>query len=575
VAGTRSKILTAFTAVSVAACSGGLNTEDAAAGGQGAGPAPSVGGTTDPGTTISGAGAGPVTIDPTTGMPVVDPADPNAAGPMPLRRLNRREYNNTVRDLLGLDLQPANEFPVDRDSAFGFPRSGIMATLDAELLQTAAEDLAAAADIGALVGCDVATGDEACARAFIESFGLKAYRRPLVTDEIDRLIALFSDVRTVVGLSFEDSVRAVLEGILQSPAFLYRWELGNAAPTMEGAVAKLNGYEMASRLSYFLWRTMPDQTLLDAAAAGALASEEQVRVQTERLIADVKGRVAIASFFNHWLATTEEEIAFRDKSAELYPEFDATLQAAMAAETEAFAANVVFDGDGTFTSLLTSTASSAEGPLATLYGATGGSLDPAQRAGILTRASFLAVTGASDGSHPVKRGIKIYRDLMCKQLIPPPGVEIPPPAPASAGGTTRERFAQHAENECATCHVVIDPLGFAFEHYDGIGRYRDTDNGGAVDSSSSTTLDGVAVQFNDAVGLSQVLASSSEVQSCFARQWARYALDRVDVDLDQGSIAAARQTFIQGGLSIRALIGALATSRTFRYRSLSSGEAIQ
>jgi hypothetical protein len=494
-----------------------MNSEDAAAGGQTVGPVPSTGGTADPGM-MSAAGTGPVTIDPNTGMPVVDPTDPNAAGPMPLRRLNRREYNNTVRDLLGLDLQPASEFPVDKDSTFGFTRSGIVATLDAELLQTAAESLAAAANIAGLVGCDVATGDEACARAFIESFGLKAYRRPLTTEEIDRLLALFTSVRTAVGSSFEDSIRAVLEGILQSPGFLYRWELGNAAPTLEGAVAKLNGYEMASRLSYFLWRTMPDQALFDAAAAGTLASEDEIRTQAERMIVDTKGRTAISSFFNHWLATTTEEIAFRNKSPELYPEFDTALQTAMAAETEAFAASVIFDGDGTFTSLLTATATSANGPLATLYGATTGALDPAQRAGILTRAGFLTVTGASDGSHPVKRGIKIYRDLMCKQLIPPPGVEIPPPEPASAGGTTRERFARHAENECATCHLVIDPLGFAFEHYDGIGRYREMDNGGVVDSSSSTTLDGVTVQFSDAVGLSQALAASAEVQACFARQ---------------------------------------------------------
>jgi hypothetical protein len=213
--------------------------------------------------------------------------------------------------------------------------------------------------------------------------------------------------------------------------------------------------------------------------------------------------------------------------------------------------------------------------LATLYGSSGGNLDPAQRAGILTRAGFLTVTGATDGSHPIKRGIKIYRELMCRQLIPPPGVEIPPPEPASAGGTTRERFARHAENECATCHLVIDPLGFAFERYDGIGRYRDMDNGAPVDSSSSTTLDGVAVSFNDAVGLSQALAASAEVQGCFAKQWTRYALDRLEVDLDQASIAGATQVFTQNGLSIRSLIAALATSRSFRYRSLSAGEISQ
>lgn len=569
------QLLAALAVASLTACSGGLNSEAPGSGGSGSTPDPASGGTTDPGM-MSSAGAGPVVIDPNTGMPVVDPADPNAAGPMPLRRLNRREYNNTVHDLLAIDLQPANEFPVDKDGTFGFPRAGIVSTLDAELLQSAAEGLAAAANVSALVGCDVATGDEACARTFIETFGLKAYRRPLLTDEIDRLVLLFNSVRTDVALSFEDSIRTLIEAILQSPEFVYRWELGNGLPTMEGAVAKLNGFEMASRLSYFLWRTMPDQALFDAAAAGSLASEEQVRAQGERMLADAKGRAAIGSFFNHWLATTNEEIAFRDKSPELYPEFDATLQAAMAAETEDFATGVIFDGDDSFTSLLTSPASSAQGSLATLYGPqVGGTLDPAQRAGILTRAGFLAVTGASDGSHPVKRGIKIYRDLMCRQLIPPPGVEIPPPEPASAGGTTRERFARHAENECATCHVVIDPLGFAFEHYDGIGRYRDMDNGAAVDSSSSTTLDGVAVQFNDAVGLSQVLANSAEVQSCFARQWARYALDRVETDLDQASITAATQTFTQDGLSIQSLIAALASSRTFRYRSLSAGESIQ
>jgi hypothetical protein len=513
----------------------------------------------------------PDSEDPTPGV-AVDPADPNAAGPMPLRRLNRREYNNTVRDLLGTTSRPADEFTEDNDGDFLFPRAGIVSILDAELLQAAAESLVSNLDIGALLPCDPSSGEEACAMSFIESFGLKAYRRPLLGEEKDRLKALYDKARGELALDFESALGVVVEAILQSPAFLYRWELGPQLATMDGPVAKLGPYEIASRLSYFLWRSMPDQALFDAAAGGLLGTEAEVIAQAQRLLGDTKARESVASFFSDWLRMSQDAIEARDKDTTLYPEWQPDLQAAMAAETDQFVTGVIFEGDGTFQSLLTSPSSGASGALATLYGGGSGTLNAVQRGGLLTRAAFLTVTGAANGSNPVKRGKRIFQGLMCQELQPPPGVVIPPADPPEAGGTTRERFERHEENACASCHQVLDPLGFAFENYDGIGKWRDTDNGGPVDASGTLTLDGAPVSFNNGVELSTALAGSAEVRACFAKQWVRYALDRLETDYDKASIDNAAKLFSDGNFTVPALLVGVASTRSFRYRMLAEGE---
>jgi hypothetical protein len=254
----------------------------------------------------------------------------------------------------------------------------------------------------------------------------------------------------------------------------------------------------------------------------------------------------------------------------------------MAEETQRFVSSVLFEGDGTFQSLLTSPQTSLNGPLAQLYGAQGSgsgfapaTLNGAQRSGLLTRAAFLTVTGAANGSNPVKRGKRIYENLLCRELTPPPGVTIPPADPPEAGGTTRERFQRHEENSCAGCHVLLDPLGFAFENYDGIGKWRDTDNGSPVNAASTTMLDGVSVSFNNGVELSSALAASAEVRDCFAKQWVRYALDRVETDYDAASIQTAATAFAQGTHSIPALVASVSTIRSFRYRMLAEGEVTQ
>ena len=376
-------------------------------------------------------------------------------------------------------------------------------------------------------------------------------------------------------LDFNVSIRVLVEAIVQSPGFLYRWELGPVAPTKEGPLVKLTPYEVASRISYFVLRSTPDQALLDAAAAGALSAETDISAQVERLLGSTPARESVSSFFLDWLKMTSAQIGVRDKDTELYPEWKPDLATAMAKETTDFVSSILWGGDGSFTSLLTSPATTASGPLAQLYGAAGTSLNAAQRSGLLTRAGFLTVTGAANGSHPVKRGIRIYRELLCKELIPPPGLEIPPAEPASAGGTTRDRFKRHEENQCAACHLQFDSLGFAFESYDAIGRYRDSDGGKPIDTSGwvsgSQDADG---PFQNARELAERLAGSRQVQDCVATQWFRYAFGRYEGPADTCSLSEVEAAFASSGGDLLELLVSLTQTESFLHRKPLSAEEL-
>jgi hypothetical protein len=424
--------------------------------------------------------------------------------------------------------------------------------------------------------------EEACARSFVTGFGLRAYRRPLIAEETDRLMALYQKARTTHALPHAGGIRMVIEALLQAPAFLYHAEGVDEAPIREGKVFRFGHYAMASRLSYFLWGTMPDAQLFDAAARKQLGTPAEIEAQARRMIGDRKARDTVAAFVDEWLNL--DQVTERPKDPAVYPEWKdeagkIALTTAMNGETRAFVENVVFDGDGRLGSLLTGRRSFVNQPLAPIYDMNGvqgmelkpSMLDPARRSGLLTRAAFLTVTGATNGSHPVKRGRKVYERLLCGELPPPPPT-VPPPKPASAGGTTRQRFDEHGREECASvCHSIMDPIGFAFEHYDGIGRWRDMDNGGRVDATGAIALDGARKDFTDAVSLSELLASSTSVRDCMVRQWARFALRRVETEADAGSLETALTAFVKEG-SIRDLLLGVAMSRSFRYRSPNPGE---
>jgi hypothetical protein len=522
---------------------------------------------------VGGAGSSvPGMIDP------AHPADPNAAGPMPLRRLSQREYNNTVRDLLGVQSKPAGNFPPDLDGDFIFRRYGVVSTLDASRMREAAEAISPTVDVAKLAPCTGgASAETACAQQFLTSFGLRAYRRPLVADELSGLLALYQTGRSTLSLDYAGGIKLLVEAMLQAPGFVYRWELGPTSPKLEGSVVHLGPYEVASRLAYFLWRSMPDQALFDAAAAGKLATPQDVEAQARRMISDDKAHDMMASFFQEWLSL--DQVAARPKDAAAYPQFNDGLKASMSNESLAFIDSVAFQGDGALSTFLTANYSFVDQTLAPVYGVTGATssatklpLDSTQRAGLLTQSAFLTVTGATDGSNPVKRGRKVYERLLCG-VLPPPPPNVPPPKPPSAGGTTRERFAEHDQQACAkACHTIMDPIGFAFENYDGIGQYRTQDNGKPVDATGAITLDGTSKPFKNAVELVGMLANSGDVRSCFVTQWARFALSRANTDADSASLNDAFASFAKANFTVRDLLVGIATSRSFNYRSPSAGE---
>jgi hypothetical protein len=490
-------------------------------------------------------------------------ADPKAAGPLPLRRLTSREYLNTARDLLGDTTLGVADVPGESDdlsnNAFPFRQPNVVGTLDAGNLQAAAET--------------------DCATQFITTFGAKAYRRPLGTTEVNDLAALYQTARSTLALDFKGAIDLLIEAMLQAPGFVYHWEMDPGAAIKDGSVVQLGSYQIANRLSYFLWGSMPDAALFAAAAGGELAIADGIQTQVDRMLMDPKAHDMIADFIDDWLDVNV--LASRPKDPNIYSMWNQDFAAAMETEFRSYGSSAVF-GTGLFSDLLTGTTSSVNQALGTIYGVsgvTGSAPQPVtfpatERGGLLTLAGFLTVTGATDGSSPVRRGHAVLTRLLCG-VLPDPPANVPPPQPPTPGLTTRQRFTEHDQNACTGgCHSAMDPPGFGFEHYDGVGQYRTTDQNLPVDSSGSILLDGETKTFPDAVALGQMLATSPQVQACFATQWMRYALNRWDTSADLASIQGATSAFQAKGLNIRDLIAAVATSRTFRYRAPGSGEIL-
>lgn len=520
--------------------------------------------------------------------------DPNAAGTMPMRHLSQVEYLNTVSDLLQDTSITASQLPPDFASdpdTLAFPQPDIVGRLAASQYHDAAKQLAAnvKAKLTTVLPCN-ASADTACATQFVTAFLPKAYRRPVTPAEIGDYTMLYQTVRGApLSLSIADAFGLVVSAILQSPGFLYHWELDPTGPMLSGSVVPLDPYTIANRLSYFLTGSMPDAPLFAAAANGTLSSPDTVAAQARRLLASARARVTVENFFDDWLnlplASTQP------KDPNVYPAFQsAEVKAAAQDEAHNFVTSIVIDGSGSFSELFTSDKSTSNQYLAPLYGTaprTGATLqpvtlDPTQRGGILTSVAFLAATGGADGDVPPRRGKAIVTRLLCETLGNPPAVI---PQPVLTVGTTRQKFEEHDKLGCTLgCHNVIEPFGYAFEHFDGIGQYRtvehiDPQNNPSatlpVDSSTTVTVDGQAHAIQDAIGLGQVVAHSQQAYGCFAKQWLRYAVGRVDTPDDQASFNQALGAFAAAQYNVRDLIVALVTSRTFRYRTPAAGEVLQ
>jgi hypothetical protein len=498
--------------------------------------------------------------------------DEPAVGATPLVRLNRGQYANAVRDLLSLSTPPdVSDLAEDeRVGPFAGNTVAPVSELVVEQYMTTAETVArgAAANLAGLVSCDRAKlGEDACAVDFIARFGRRAYRRPLADDEKAVYHTLYS---TYAKPGTTDGLRVVVQTMLASPNFLYHVELQPPAPSAD-AVAPLDAYELASRLSFFLLNTTPDDALLDAAAG--FADTAVLRAQAERLLDDPRASDSLTSFHMQWLEL--DKLGTTSKSAAVYPAFDDALSAAMAQETSDFVQYVVQKSDAKLETLLTAPYSFPQGPLRALYGlgpASGAdptvpvALPPAERAGLLTQPGFLAVHAHSNQSAPVQRGKVVIRNILCEALPdPPPDVNTTPPDP-SPNATTRERFAVHEqEARCAGCHKRIDGIGMGFENYDGIGAYRTKEGTLDVDASGELMLTrDIDGPFDGVVELAKKLASSEEVRECVVTQWLRFALGRFETPADRCSLSKLDDAFEASGHDVRKLLVSVVVSDAFR-----------
>lgn len=490
-----------------------------------------------------------------------------AVTPTRLRRLTHREYDNAVRDLLNTPIQLADDFPGDIPAAgFASNRGDPLAELGAEKLLLAAEQHAdnAMQQLDALLPCTPNNRNRSCALQFINDLGRQAFRRALTSQETDELGTLFD--WAVAQEDLEYGIRAAIEYILQSPNFLYQLELTHTAQS----TAKLTGLSIASRLAAMLWQSIPDAELLQAAENGELDTPEGIVAQTKRMLAHDKGRDGVVEFFNQWLDI--EKLGILEKDPTLFPEFTPALRAAMWEETTTFVDYVVRHGDGLLSTLFTSNLALAKEPLASLYGIDASNafeaIDASVRSGVLTHPSFLAVHAHGDQTSPVKRGVFVRDRLMCSPLPEAPAnVNTNPPA-VDPSATTRERFSQHRDNPaCAGCHNIIDPLGFAFEHFDAMGRYRTMEGPLAIDASgelvATVDMDG---PFDGAHELNHIFAHSVQVRDCMATQWLRYAIREHETSADACSLQQAKRALAKNG-NIQELIFAVVQSDAFRYKS--------
>jgi hypothetical protein len=518
----------------------------------------------------------PRTSDPLP-LPPTDPCE-NAAvdpGTSPIRRLNRTEYDNTVRDLLGDTTHPSSTFPPD-EQLLGFDNNATALTLSptlAEQYMNSAEALVAAAPLTTLVSCDpVALGESACATQAIQTFGKRAYRRPLTGTEVSRMLTLYNWARGQAQ-DFATSMRVVAQAMLQSPKFLYRVELGGS---QVGQGLQISGYEMASRLSYFLWQSMPDDALFAAADQGELSTPAQIEAQARRMLSDPRARTTVANFHRQWLEQDNLDRAIKDPT--LFPNF-AALQPSMREESRRFVDDV-FWSDGHAPALFTSTYTFADSALARFYGATAPSgsgfqkvnLDPTQRSGVLTQAGWLSTWAKPDRTSPIHRGKFVREQLLCMQLAAPPA-NVPPPPPLDPTKTQREQLMVHSQNaSCNACHKLMDPVGFGFEGYDAIGAVRATENGLPVDTSGEVVQGGDATgTFNGAVELSQRLSKSTTVMGCVTTQWFRFAAGRADSIADACTQKRLVARFSAAGWDMKELLVALTQTDAFLYRDTRQG----
>jgi len=556
-----SLILPALLGLSMAACDGG-------AGEAGRPSQPGSGGSSAGG---SGPGSGGSAGVPVTGM--------GSPGRVTLRRLNAREYDNTIRDLIGIDLKPSvsQEFPAD-EWGDGFDNDGDILTTSpllfekylsaAELvIETAFADPTARTKI---MPCEPSGATEAtCVSTTVSEFARRAWRRPVTSEDLAPYIGLV-DVAKGKGDTTEVGVRLALSALLTSPDFLFLVE----PDPVPNVVRQLNDYELASRLSYFIWSSMPDETLFQVAATGTLVTTAEIVKQVQRMLADPKASAFSDVLARQWMQTVV--LDFSSPNTTFYPAWKESLREAMKQEMVSFLGPII-SGAAPATDLLAANYTYANRELAEFYGLPNAAsltdtfqkveVDVSRRGGVLRQGSFLVLTSHPDSNSPTKRGKWILERLLCSPPEPPPGDVPALDRNTPFQGTLRQRLEtlHTSQAVCAGCHAMIDPLGFALENYDAIGLWRDMDNGYPIDPSG--TMPVTNVPFANAAELTQAIAADPRFPACVAKQILTFALGRHTTEDDRAAIDAMGAEFAMNGSLLPKLVELVATSPAMTSRA--------
>lgn len=545
---------------------------------------PNLGGSSGAGMGSSGAGSGAASGDPNGGDPYAVPTTPPAtvlvSSPR-LARLSRQQWSNTVRDLLKLSDISEIDNGVSGDALIGFDNQADALFVTEQLRQQLADAAEKLADkvtgdataLASLVPANAPTDSAGRAKAFITSFGQRAFRRQLTDAEIATHVALFNQGPTLYpGVdAFKAGVSLVLQAMLQSPYFLYRTELGAGAANTK---VPLTDYEVSAKLAYALTNTMPDEELFAAATAGQLHDAAAVSAQAKRLLETPRGTSGMNNFnFQVYRLGTYDGIT---RDAAEFPDFSAKTPAAMRQEALQFFDWVLTQGRGV-KDFYTAPVAFVNSSLAPLYGVTppaGGDtltkvdLDPAQRSGLLTQAGFLSSYITDNDPDIIHRGVFIATRLLCLEL-PPPSPKATPLIALQPNMTNRERVEMTTgKGTCGeACHAALfNPLGYAFENYDAIGKYRTTDHGKPVNAADSYTLDGELKSFSNGVELSHLLGEAKQTHSCYVRNMMTYLHSRLLVAEEQPMVDYYARRSRAGQVSLRDLELSIVTSEAFLNR---------
>ncbi|MBI2373030.1 MAG: DUF1592 domain-containing protein [Deltaproteobacteria bacterium] len=510
----------------------------------------------------------------TVERPPLDPAAVSPSEPR-LSRLTVPQYKAIVRDLFGArvavpSLEP--DFSVGGLISTGATETAIspwgVEQYEEAAYSIAEQALADEAERERLVGCMPDGVDDAeCASAFLGRLARRAFRRPVLPDELETVVRITTDSARTLG-SFWLGLRFGIAAILQSPSFLYRADLGEPDPERPGRLS-YSSVEMAGRLAFFFWNTAPDDELLGEAESGALSSEEGVRTAAARLLASPRARDGLRNFFTERFELYRLDQLSKDPT--LFTHFSPGLGASAKEETLRVVEHLVFDLDGDFRDLFTTQTAFIDRRLAALYGVAAPARDgfgrvtlapDAGRRGLFGQVSFLALRAHAVSTSATLRGKFIKEVILCRSVPPPPAnANTAIPEVSATARTLRERLTQHLENPvCSSCHLEMDTIGLGFERFDGIGRARETDNGAAIDPSGD--VDGV--RFEDAWDLGRVVREHPDVPRCFVEGLYRYATGLGSVAEQATQIDDLTLRFSDSGFRVKSLLVDIVASPGFR-----------